>query len=194
MARLFFLLRWCRPAVLRVPSSKGRKSPSLLLFPTRSPPQPGRDRRTPPSHSGCTKLVQKLMPIWKADVQLMHINLRRPSWEPQRRTWRVDPRSKNHAHVEVRERRTWCTRDGSGAHGPRSADMGTRQARSARLCFPTRGSVARRRNSKRSVVEPLSASVAQSGYISYHACDQARLKEERSALSRKEMNGFRDFN
>ena len=109
VARLFFLLRWCRPAVLRVPSSKGRKSPSLPLSPTRSPPQPGRDRRTPPSHSGCTKLVQKLMPIWKADVQLTHTNLRRPSWEPQRRTWRVDPRSRNHAHVEVKERRTWCT-------------------------------------------------------------------------------------
>ena len=158
VARLFFLLRWCRPAVLRVPSSKGRVSPSLLLSPTRSPPQPGRDCRTPPSHSGCTQLVQKLMPIWKADVQLTHTNLRRPSWEPQRRTWRVDPRSKNHAHVELRERRTWCTRSkikrpswgGSGAHGPRSADMGTRQGRSARLCFPTRGSVARRRNGKRS--------------------------------------------
>ena len=53
---LFFFLRWCRPAVLRERSSKGRMFPSPL---TRvHPPQPGRARHLSLPRSGCVQRVQ----------------------------------------------------------------------------------------------------------------------------------------
>ena len=152
---LFFFLRWCRPAVLRVRSSKGRMFPSPRVH-HRSPGvlaiSPSRVR------AACSAF--KTMLSWSTGVLDNAQVLCRPSWEPERRTWRIEPRGEWNG----RTRRT------------RSPRMGRGKARTAHACSPTRGSVAGRRNSLRSCCRshrceashdegPQVRSVARCGYV-----------------------------